>query len=164
MKPSSLPGLKRKTRLGDFMSAPDLDILLSRLDKVKSVGAGKWLACCPAHDDRNPSLSIKLHDDRVLLHCFASCGATDVLAAIGLDFSALYPPIDTPHRDIYKQRKETPRLSSYNLLKTVCYEASILGVFISDCLLSDKAIIIADVDRVKQALEIISNIRSEVGR
>ncbi|MEQ1600386.1 MAG: hypothetical protein ABL885_01305, partial [Methylophilaceae bacterium] len=36
-----------------------LDTLLSKLDKVKQNGAGKWIARCPAHDDRSPSLAIK---------------------------------------------------------------------------------------------------------
>jgi len=31
------------------------------------------MALCPAHDDRNPSLSIQLADDRILIHCFAGC-------------------------------------------------------------------------------------------
>ena len=32
------------------------DTLLSRLDKVKLTGPDKWVARCPAHDDRGPSL------------------------------------------------------------------------------------------------------------
>lgn len=42
-----------------------------------------WLACCPAHDDRDPSLAIRDGDDgRVLVHCHAGCdqkGVIDVL-------------------------------------------------------------------------------------
>jgi len=46
--------------------------LLGRLNKVKSTGRNSWLACCPAHDDRSPSLSIKEEaDGHILLHCFA---------------------------------------------------------------------------------------------
>lgn len=34
----------------------------------------QWLARCPAHDDHQPSLSIKETDDgRILFHCFAGC-------------------------------------------------------------------------------------------
>lgn len=68
----------------------DIDLLLSRLEKVKG-GNGKYMACCPAHDDKSPSLSVKQADDRVLIHCFAGCGANDVLDAIGLNYEALYP-------------------------------------------------------------------------
>ena len=73
--------------------------VLDRLEKVRKNGAGKWTACCPAHKDRSPSLSIReLDDGRVLLHCHAGCGVEDVLGAIGLDFEALYPPRAIDHR------------------------------------------------------------------
>jgi putative DNA primase/helicase len=42
-----------------------------------------WMAKCPAHEDRNPSLSISLGDHRkVLLHCFAGCAQCDVISAL----------------------------------------------------------------------------------
>ncbi len=73
------------------MSAP-IDVVLQRLDKVKAAGASKWKACCPAHDDRDPSLSIREADDgKVLLHCWAGCDTADVLAAIGLTVRDLFP-------------------------------------------------------------------------
>ena len=67
-------------------------ILLSKLSRVKKTGADRWMACCPAHQDKTASLSIKdLPDSRVLLHCFAGCDPDSVLAAIGLTFSDLMP-------------------------------------------------------------------------
>ncbi len=68
-----------------------IDNILNRLDRVKETGRGKYLACCPAHEDRSPSLSIGEDDGRVLLHCFAGCDPESVLDAIGLTFSDLYP-------------------------------------------------------------------------
>jgi hypothetical protein len=42
-----------------------------------------WIACCPAHDDRRPSLSICDGDDgKLLVHCHAGCGQEDVIAAL----------------------------------------------------------------------------------
>jgi hypothetical protein len=68
------------------------DRLLARLEKVRSVGAGKWKACCPAHEDRDPSLAIREADDgRLLIYCFAGCSAAEVLAAVGLSLGDLYP-------------------------------------------------------------------------
>ncbi len=65
--------------------------ILSSLDKVRKRGPDSWMACCPAHEDKNPSLSIKeTKDGDVLLHCFAGCGVDDVLAAIGLEMSDLF--------------------------------------------------------------------------
>ena len=67
-------------------------ILLSKLSRVKKTGADRWMACCPAHQDKTASLSIKgLPDGRVLLHCFAGCDPDSVLAAVGLTFSDLMP-------------------------------------------------------------------------
>lgn len=73
------------------MTAP-IDLVLQRLDKVKANGPGKWKACCPAHDDKDPSLSIReAGDGKVLLHCWAGCDTADVLAAIGLTVRDLFP-------------------------------------------------------------------------
>ncbi len=46
--------------------------------------AGKgWMARCPAHDDRTPSLSLRDADDgTVLVHCFAGCGQNEVITAL----------------------------------------------------------------------------------
>lgn len=67
--------------------------LLQRLDKVKRIRGDKWQACCPAHNDKSPSLVVREMDDgRVLIHCFAGCGAAEILDAVGLDFTELYPP------------------------------------------------------------------------
>ena len=72
------------------MSAP-VDVVLSTLDKVKKSGKG-WLACCPAHDDRSPSLSIAEGDDgRVLLHCYAGCDTRAVVESAGLKMADLFP-------------------------------------------------------------------------
>jgi putative DNA primase/helicase len=44
---------------------------------------GGWVARCPAHDDRTPSLSLADgHDGRLLVKCWAGCSAHDVLAAL----------------------------------------------------------------------------------
>lgn len=68
-----------------------LEVLLARLELVRKAGAG-WSARCPAHKDRGPSLSISAGDDgRVLLHCHAGCSATDVVQAVGLTLSDLFP-------------------------------------------------------------------------
>ena len=73
------------------MSA-QLDILLSLLDKLRRTGPDSYVACCPAHDDRHPSLTISEKDGSIGLHCFAGCDNESILSAIGLTFSDLYPP------------------------------------------------------------------------
>jgi hypothetical protein len=66
--------------------------VFAALVQARRAGAGRWLARCPAHDDRNPSLSIGTgQDGRVLLRCFAGCATSNILAAVGLRFSDLFP-------------------------------------------------------------------------
>jgi len=40
------------------------------------------MACCPAHDDRTPSLGVSLGRGAILLHCFAGCDQEAVIAAL----------------------------------------------------------------------------------
>ena len=44
--------------------------------------SGGYVARCPVHDDRSPSLSIRDGDDRVLVTCFAGCNRRDILAEL----------------------------------------------------------------------------------
>src|SRR5262245_5713291 len=68
--------------------------LLEVLDKVRETHNG-WMACCPAHDDHDPSLSIALgDDDRILLHCFAGCELVAITDALGIEVRDLFPEDD----------------------------------------------------------------------
>ncbi|MCZ8369695.1 MAG: toprim domain-containing protein [Porphyrobacter sp.] len=42
----------------------------------------KGMCCCPAHDDRTPSLSVTLGRKAILFHCFAGCSNEEVIAAL----------------------------------------------------------------------------------
>ena len=55
---------------------------LSSLPKFKAVGTNSYFACCPAHDDKHPSLSITDAKGKVLVHCFSGCTQTDVIDAL----------------------------------------------------------------------------------
>ena len=60
--------------------------LPSASNLAKELGAKKrgngWLAPCPAHADRTPSLSIKGTNTRLLLHCFAGCEYAAIVEAL----------------------------------------------------------------------------------
>ena len=64
--------------------------ILSKLEKVRPSGKGAWMACCPAHNDRNPSMRIADKGDRILLHCYAGCAPQSILAALGMTYSDLF--------------------------------------------------------------------------
>ena len=54
--------------------------------------SGKVMVCCPAHDDRNPSLSVSMADDGTcLLKCFAGCSVKEITDAVGLTMKDLFP-------------------------------------------------------------------------
>ena len=80
------------------------DRLLDLLDRVKATGPGTWLASCPTsnhkHGDRSRGLSVREGDDgRVLIHCHAGCAVHEVVAALGIQLSDLFPArkIEYPH-------------------------------------------------------------------
>lgn len=69
------------------------DAILSRVERARKSGPGRWMCKCPAHEDRTASLSIRETDDGVvLLKCFAGCEAREVVASVGLDMQDLFPP------------------------------------------------------------------------
>jgi hypothetical protein len=87
-----------------------LERVLSRLDRVRDVGGGKYKALCPAHGDRNPSLSIKeANNGGVVLNCFAGCKTEDVLSAAGLTMRDLFPGNVRPIR-----KKEIVKVYDYH--------------------------------------------------
>lgn len=91
--------------------------LLDSLTKVRRTGPDRWIACCPAHDDNGPSLTIKATSETVLIHCFAECSTEEVLGAVGMTFSDLYPD----HQELVKPQ----RLSAPDALRCIAFEAKV---------------------------------------
>lgn len=85
-----------------------VETLLGRLDGVRQTGPGRWLALCPAHHDRSPSLSIRDVESRVLVHCFAGCAVADVVAVVGLDLGDLFPPRESVNYDSRRRLQVKP--------------------------------------------------------
>jgi biotin operon repressor len=68
-----------------------IDRVLGLLEKARQTGEG-YTAQCPTHDDRDPSLSIRTGvEGKVLMKCHAGCATPDVLKAIGLSMTDLFP-------------------------------------------------------------------------
>jgi hypothetical protein len=74
-----------------------LEAILARLQAVRHSGEG-WIARCPAHEDRNPSLSIRESNGKILLHCFAGCMVDAVCAALGIAVRDLFEKPGNLHR------------------------------------------------------------------
>jgi hypothetical protein len=126
-----------------------LDNLLRHLDGVKRTGDGRYIARCPAHDDRHPSLSLREADDgKVLAICRAGCAVDQIVNAIGLDLTALFPPRQgTPGEGAPRQKQP---FSATDLLLIAGYEAHVAGVVLAD-VGAGKAIPEADRLRAREA-------------
>lgn len=99
--------------------------LLNTLQQVKKTGPSRYIALCPAHQDKRPSLTITEKDDGVvLIKCWAGCGAAEILSAVGLDYAALYPTRTDDHRGKPQRRPWNPA----DLLQIMAHEALIVAI------------------------------------
>ncbi len=108
-----------------------IDAVLHRLEKAKSTGPGKWIALCPAHDDKRPSLSIKeAEDGRVLLKCWSGCGAAEIVNALGLSLADLFPG----DRRSLKDHSASPMRRPFDYrdaLQGISHEATVARLIVS---------------------------------
>lgn len=105
------------------------DALLGRLDGVRQTGPGRWVAKCPAHDDRRPSLHIRELDDRCVVHCFGGCHVDGVLANVGMTVADLFPArlpagVHTTPR--------APRIPAGDILRAVAHEVHVAACAASE--------------------------------
>jgi hypothetical protein len=110
-----------------------IENLISRLDKVKGRN-GSWTARCPAHADKGPSLAVRENEDgRILLHCFAGCETANVLGAIGMDMTDLFPP-DEKRRDYPVEGKPSmkPAFFASDLMRIIHMEALVVQIVAFD--------------------------------
>ena len=93
--------------MNQYLSAEDL---AHRLEKPKKQGKG-WQACCPAHDDKNPSLSINDGDNgKPVVHCHAGCTQKSVIDTL---IDAGKWPERNPNGASYTPQKSRKTVYSY---------------------------------------------------
>lgn len=142
---------------GDKMNP--IDQVLDRLEKVRKRQPGQWSACCPAHVDKGPSLSVReTPDGAVLLHCFAGCEVQDVVSALGLRLNELFPLRDKPQS---APRKIARLLSPIQALELLSMEANLVAVAGSS-IAKGVELTEADKARLLQAVGRITAIAGEV--
>lgn len=102
--------------------------LLERLEGVRRVGDDRWIARCPAHDDRHPSLNIRVgrEGDRVVMHCKAGCTNVDICGALGITLRDLF---DDPRQFRVGQR---PKPLAADLLRVLNVEAHVVLIVATD--------------------------------
>lgn len=101
-----------------------VDLLLSRLRNVKQTGRGKWIASSPTREDKRPSLAIReLPDGRILLHDFGGSDVGEIVDAVGLTLSDLFPP-----RDIRYGAKVRRPFAATDILQCIGFESLVVAM------------------------------------
>lgn len=132
------------------------DNVLVRLEKVKQTGIDRYMACCPSHSDKNPSLSIKyLPDGRVLLHCFAGCDVYSVLSSIGLEINDLFPQQTGSHAKPQKHFPASDALQAigFECLVVAASASKLLGV--EDFTDADRERLVVSISRIHAAINAV---------
>lgn len=129
------------------------DQFLARFESVRETGLGRWIARCPAHEDRSPSLSLRLLDDgRWLIHDFAGCEAASILAAVGLQFSDLFPErLRNPAHPAGSFPRERQPFDPLDTLRLVARECLVCALAASDAV-AGKPVSEADAQRTAFAV------------
>ncbi len=91
-----------------------IDLIIARLKnkgyRVKYTGKNSYMAQCPCHEDKEPSLAVSEGEDgRVLLKCFAGCNTEDIVAELGLSMADLFPPKERPQPKQSKPKQNEAR-------------------------------------------------------
>lgn len=131
------------------------DALLNRLDGLKKTGEGKYLAKCPAHKDKSPSLSIKeIPGEKLLFNCFAGCSAESILAAVGIEWRDIYPA------RVDDKKERFPQFNTRELFPLLVQE-SLIALLAVQQIERGEPLTEHDIQRVAIAKETILNINTE---
>jgi len=131
------------------------DEFVSRLERARRTGANSWIARCPAHEDRSPSLTVaEKEDGRILIHCHAGCGIEAITGAVGVEITDLFPPRPIEHAP--RERRPFPVA---DVLEALADEAEVLDVILHD---ADWGLPLskADIERAQLAIDRIRAARS----
>lgn len=91
------------------MSKKDLfNRIVEKYGNPKEIRDNKTQICCPAHDDNTPSCSLKLADDKILVHCHAGCESRDVIRE--LNKAGLWERVDAADAPDKPKKKGKPEI------------------------------------------------------
>lgn len=93
----------------------------------RKVGQG-WTARCPAHDDREPSLSIRDAEGMVLVRCHAGCDQRDVITALkerGLWDGKKRSSLRQSHRRKVSQQRPDPHQAERSAVALSIWQSTI---------------------------------------
>jgi len=122
----------------------NIESFLTHLQKVRPSGNG-WLACCPAHDDKSPSLAVGIGNaGGIIVRCFAECSFESIVDSLGLKPADLMPET-LPDVHAVKPIAFNARTA----LEALAYQATIVAIAAED-MSRGKPLSLADRDRLFQ--------------
>jgi len=126
------------------------DILLQHLNRVKRTGKDHGIASCPTanhkHGDRHPSMTWRIRDDGALLiYCAAGCSAYEIVSAVGLEMSDLFPPRTDQH---FVKGEKRP-FPAADILRAIAFESTLVLIAGADLLAGNP---FNETDRTRLAL------------
>ena len=75
--------------------------------KATTTGTGgQYSGLCPAHNDRSPSLSLTLTEDRILIKCHSGCSINEICSGFGIKKSDLFRRCETDTKTKSNARKK----------------------------------------------------------
>jgi hypothetical protein len=101
----------------------DVQVLLSRLEKVRKYGNG-WRACCPGHGGKDPNMKVSTTPEgHILVKCFShGCAVEDIVGAVGLTLQDIMP--ESRHGETIKSQPNL--LSPSEGLRLIKFETQIV--------------------------------------
>lgn len=134
-----------------------IEAVLQRLAKYQERGNGQYIAPCPAHDDRSPSLSIReAEDGKVLLQCFAGCALEEICGALGLEVSDLFP-----RTEIHHTPPRRVRMALTDAFHCLQYEATVVAIA-ADMLAAGETLRAEDHERLRAAARKLNEVNRAV--
>jgi hypothetical protein len=123
-----------------------INLILSKLDRVKKISQDEWVASSPTRSDRSPSLYIKeTPEGKILLHDFGGSTAEQICDAIGMDVSDLFA-------ETYDRQSTKYRFNAHNILTAMRTEVLIVSLSALD-LSRNKKLKQVDLDRLLLAAQ-----------
>ena len=134
------------------------ETFLSRVEGVRQTGPGRWTFRVPTRKDKRASGSAReLADGRLLIYDFAGDSAVDILAAVGLEMTDLYPERLADHG-----RPERRPFFSTDALRCVAFEALVVSAAAS-AMATGEPLSPVDRERLLVAAERLSGAATRAG-
>ena len=133
--------------------------LFDRLVGVRQTGPGRWIARCPSHTGRSPSLSVREVDQRTLIYCFCGCTSGDVLAAVGLRMTNLFdrPLLGNGPTDGFPRNHS--RIPAADAVAALDHEMTVAAMILADALADPATLNAANVVRLQACVIGIGAVR-----